>query len=563
MSVIPVTDAAGNLDDLATDHALEPRRRKSETLMMRHRSPLILLTALLLCGATVPPAGAEVPTYRLDVVTPLTTTTNLRGASDAGHLVGEQVVAGYARPFVATLAAGVTLLPLPDGFLAGIALDANADGAVVGTVADNGFPWDLGEPALWTPDGAGGYEVTLLDYPALVDASGQLRPTDGGQAVAINDAGQMVGFARLQGFQGGPAMQFSTTAEPVNLGALGFAATPRALSDQGVVVGDGLRLDLASGTVTDLGLPEPADGVPFSRVIAYDVNDAGEVVAAADLASNPHENYLTYLHDDASGWQRLDPEQLPSRFVGFYDNNDRGDVSAAGGILFREEEVRVDGYGELLEASFAAWDPVLGHLDNDRRVATTASTDGQTALVVLTPLTAGDANLDDLVDVDDLLLVAASYGQAGTAWAGGDFDRSGTTDLDDLVLMAAHYDDDTPLDGLGLDPAFLADWEQATGGQDVTGVPAAAAVSLTAHPNPFNPRTTIRLAGLPADATGSVRVYTLRGELLRTLHEGPLTRSSFRWDGRDHRGLAVAAGVYLVEGRAAGVRAVTKVTLAK
>lgn len=508
-------------------------------------------------------ASAEVPTYRVDVVATYDVSTTVRGASDAGHVVGDQVVAGYGQPFVATIVGGLSLLPLPTGHVSGLAMDVNTDGVVVGTVAENGLPWDYGKPAAWFPDGQGGYEAVLIDYPATVVVAGQSRPTDGGQVVAINDAGQMVGFARLQGFIGGPTMLFSREDEAVNLGALGFQATVYDLNNHGVIVGDGLRMDIGTGEVFDLGLPEPYGGIPFSRVIGFAINDQNEVVAAADLASNPYENYLTYLHNDADGWMQLNPAQLPSRFVGFYDNNDLGDVSASGGMLFREEQALVGGPDELLEASFASWNPGLGFIDDQRRVATTAVDGDQNAIVLLTPLTAGDANLDDLVDVADLLLVADSYGQPGTVWATGDFDRDGVTGDADLLLMAANYDDPTPLEGLGLDPEFVAAWEDAVAAQNTTAVPDVLTSQLTAHPNPFNPTTTVEFAGLPAGASGSVRIYDARGRMVRNLHEGPFTSSRFTWDGRDHGGRALATGVYLVVGRSSGQRSIVKVTMTK
>ncbi|MEZ4652006.1 MAG: hypothetical protein R3E97_25030, partial [Candidatus Eisenbacteria bacterium] len=210
--------------------------------------------------------------------------------------------------------------------------------------------------------------------------------------------------------------------------------------------------------------PAPIGSVSFEDAIAFAVNDAGESVVAADLASVVNENYLTYLHDDANGYVRLNPSQLPSRFVGFYDNNDLGDVSASGGILFAEEGVLAGGYDELLEASFSDWNVDLGFIDDARRVVTRGRRPafGDESILLLTPLAFGDADLDDDVDVQDLLIVAAAYGSSGTAWATGDFDRDGSTGFPDLQLMAPLYDDPTPLDGLGLDPAFLADWDLAT-----------------------------------------------------------------------------------------------------
>ena len=345
----------------------------------------LFLLALLCFSAQ--PALAVVPSYRLDVVFTTETATTLRGASDAGHFVGNQSIAGFMQPFVATVDDGPTTLPLPSGYLTGSALDVNDTGVVVGIVDDGGFPFDLGEPAVWTPQPGGGYAVEVLTVPSTVFAAGQDRATNGGQAVAINNAGTIVGWTRIQGFQGGPSMLFSTTEAPVDLREMGFAATVRDINDNDVIVGGGLRMDLSSGTITELGLPDPMDTVGFTDVIAFAVNDQDEAVVAANLASVVTENYLTYLHNDTDGYIRLNPAQLPSRFVGFYDNNDQGDVSASGGILFRPEDTRVSDYDSLLEPAFSDWLVDLGFIDNQRRVYTTAldPTTDTTAVVLLTP----------------------------------------------------------------------------------------------------------------------------------------------------------------------------------
>lgn len=92
--------------------------------------------------------------------------------------------------------------------------------------------------------------------------------------------------------------------------------------------------------------------------------------------------------------------------------------------------------------------------------------------------------------------------------------------------------------------------------------PAAVPVALTAFPNPFNPATVVRFTA-PLGAEGSVRVYNLRGELVRTLHEGEFTTQEFTWDGTARGGAAVASGVYLIRAAAAGASYMTKVALVK
>jgi hypothetical protein len=51
----------------------------------------------------------------------------------------------------------------------------------------------------------------------------------------------------------------------------------------------------------------------------------------------------------------------------------------------------------------------------------------------------GDANLDDTVDVGDLGILAATYGQSGKTWTMGDFNYDGKVDVGDLGILAANY----------------------------------------------------------------------------------------------------------------------------
>jgi len=66
------------------------------------------------------------------------------------------------------------------------------------------------------------------------------------------------------------------------------------------------------------------------------------------------------------------------------------------------------------------------------------------------------------------------------------------------------------------------------------------------RPNPFNPATEIRFS-LPLDMPASLRIYDLRGRLVRTLFDGPQQAGPKRitWDGRDHGGARVASGSYV------------------
>lgn len=98
-----------------------------------------------------------------------------------------------------------------------------------------------------------------------------------------------------------------------------------------------------------------------------------------------------------------------------------------------------------------------------------------------------------------------------------------------------------------------------------TGVPAPTTdLLVSVHPNPFNPAGEIawKLA-VPGELV--VSVYSVRGELVRRLHNGPVavTEGRLLWRGDDEAGRAVASGIYFYEVKAAGQVAKGKLTLVR
>jgi serine protease len=65
------------------------------------------------------------------------------------------------------------------------------------------------------------------------------------------------------------------------------------------------------------------------------------------------------------------------------------------------------------------------------------------------------------------------------------------------------------------------------------------------HPNPFNPSTTISYS-LPLAGEVTLRVYNVKGELVKTLVEGtqPAGQYAVQWNGRNGEGREVASGIY-------------------
>jgi hypothetical protein len=66
----------------------------------------------------------------------------------------------------------------------------------------------------------------------------------------------------------------------------------------------------------------------------------------------------------------------------------------------------------------------------------------------------GDANLDQTVNFDDLLKLAAAYNQTGQEWANGDFNYDGTVNFDDLLKLASNYNS-------SVTGSFAGDWALA------------------------------------------------------------------------------------------------------
>jgi hypothetical protein len=90
-------------------------------------------------------------------------------------------------------------------------------------------------------------------------------------------------------------------------------------------------------------------------------------------------------------------------------------------------------------------------------------------------------------------------------------------------------------------------------GQTATGpatdTPGKIAFFTSNHPNPFNPITKISFS-VPEAGPVSVKIYNLRGEVVRTLVDEVMPVSALvtrEWLGRDDKGRDVSSGVYFYE----------------
>lgn len=148
------------------------------------------------------------------------------------------------------------------------------------------------------------------------------------------------------------------------------------------------------------------------------------------------------------------------------------------------------------------------------------------------------------------------------SWDGQDctWPNDGAVQLDDVVIGLSN--------GTGYSHDFedgtLGDFRVAFPGGGYATIPAAVgAVALRAHPNPFNPTTTISYS-VERPGLLTVAIFDVRGRLQRTLLDRRVDEpGSVDWDGKDAGGRPVGAGAYFVRATLGGEAALAKLVLVK
>jgi len=125
----------------------------------------------------------------------------------------------------------------------------------------------------------------------------------------------------------------------------------------------------------------------------------------------------------------------------------------------------------------------------------------------------------------------------------------GDVDLNDAARINAAYVEISNALKWALNTTDLSGYCQPVG--DPAGVPDTdgAGVAVTRlyqnHPNPFNPRTSIKFS-LAADGPTKLIIYDVNGRSIRTLVDQSLKAGTHEevWDGTDDAGHTVTSGVY-------------------
>jgi len=138
----------------------------------------------------------------------------------------------------------------------------------------------------------------------------------------------------------------------------------------------------------------------------------------------------------------------------------------------------------------------------------------------------------------------------------------GACQIDDLSV----YLDGALITFDDFEPGNPVNWDPVI--DDITAVgdaPGIGQVAVSAHPNPFNPRTTIAF-DLPRATAVSLAVFDVHGQLVRVLLESTpyaAGRHQQVWDGRDALGKTAASGIYFYRFTAGRERRVGKMTMLK
>lgn len=82
---------------------------------------------------------------------------------------------------------------------------------------------------------------------------------------------------------------------------------------------------------------------------------------------------------------------------------------------------------------------------------------------------------------------------------------------------------------------------------DETELPAPIFNLNQNYPNPFNPDTTISFSVSHPASPSSLKIFNLKGQLVKTLYDGHLEAGTHKlnWDGKDDSGRPVSSGIYL------------------
>jgi probable HAF family extracellular repeat protein len=287
------------------------------------------------------------------------------------------------------------------------------------------------------PPAVVGFAFRTAPNAPINSATDNLGP---GVAVAINDAGQVVGSDGRHAFRTKPNAPIDPATDD-----LGTLPVQPEFADAAWSIATGIN---GSG-----------------RVIGYSTSTHGD--AAFRTAPNAPINPLT---DDLGELSPFGPTRA-------YAINAAGQVVGTSGRFDFQHAFFVDSTGPMLDLNDltrpgTGWVLNSAHGINDAgQIAGTGTfqatpNDGiSTRAFLLTPARPGDATGDGRVNFGDLVVLAQNYNRTDRqqTWWTGDFTGDGSVDFADLVQLAQNYNTGPvgPAMPAGLPDAFAADFAAA------------------------------------------------------------------------------------------------------
>ena len=353
------------------------------------------------------------------------------------------------------------------------AFATNSGGTAAGSSLKYVSGSSVGERAVrWEPGGTAAVELGVIG----TSGSGYTVAS----ASAINSAGTAVGYAQkyLSGsYLGSRAVRWNaggtaaTELGHLNSDPNGYtSASATAVNDAGTAVGyafkqvgasslgnRAVRWDAGTTGATELGnLGTDANG--YSDAKAAAVNGAGTIVGYAEKyvagvdkgpravrwnAGSTAATELGNLGTDAGGGANgISSGGTAVGSVYVSGLGQRAVLWGAGGVAVDLNSLVDPASGWILNSISTVspngrWAAGIGSYDPDGPGPLGA----YNRLWIMQASHSGDATRDNLVNVDDLGVLASNYDSPGTAvWEGGDFTGDGIVNVDDLGILASNYD---------------------------------------------------------------------------------------------------------------------------
>jgi probable HAF family extracellular repeat protein len=355
------------------------------------------------------------------------------GINNSGTVVGvvNNTALGGARAFVTSGGSMTSLDAYDTTILQSRAYSVNSQGAVVGMAI-----WSNNWNAM-TYRYSGTYNAatgvysggswSYTDVNSLLGAATGAGSGGSSEAFAINDAGTVTGGATAT----------ATT--------YGFSTRPQAFVLN------------SAGAAT---IMSPLAGMDSSQ--GEDINAKGDVAGYSWLSTNG-SSYTPFLavnspggYTEASLGVPAGSSQAKAVSLNNYDmmvgNAQNSTTNVWQGYLWTTGVVPFYGlpagaYNLTTLATNAGllppgWVITAESINDAGQISGTVidtNSDNHALILSLPQALPGDALLDGKVDINDLTIVLAHYGQTGASWSTGDFNDDGKVDINDLTIVLAHY----------------------------------------------------------------------------------------------------------------------------